>query len=154
MLSLALELACDAWWTRFDETVLDPLKERLKPIKAEQKACEEQLKADPEPEPPEARRLRARIKELKAAAKELTAEINSKTARARAVRESIERWRHEEPLTWGDWLAQQPLFDQVSSLDHRRPAPKTIAEFIAQESLYAPDCQRAPKIGHLGAPSN
>ena len=39
-----------------------------------------------------------------------------------------------------------PLFDQVSSLDERRSPPKTIAEFIAQESLYAPDINDGVRV--------
>ena len=51
----------------------------------------------------------------------------------------IEAWRSDEPTKWGDWLAEQPMFDQISSLDDRRPPPKTIAEFVAQESMYVPN---------------
>ena len=99
-----------------------------------------------EPDPAEARKLKARIKELKADAKELKDEIGDKTDRGAAIRRRIEDWRNDEPLTWGDWLAQQLLYDQISSLDHRRPAPKTIADFVAQESLYAPDINDGVRV--------
>ena len=58
----------------------------------------------------------------------------------------IEAGKSDEPATWGDWLAEQPMFDQISSLDDRRPAPKTIAEFITQESLYAPDINDGVRV--------
>ncbi len=146
MLSGALALACDAWWNLFDDIVLAPLKVRFKEMKAEQKRCDERLKSDPEPPLAEARDLRACVKELKADAKELTAEITEKTARAAAIRKQIESWRSTEPATWSDWLAEQPLFDAISSLDGRRAPPATIAEFIAQESLYAPDINDGVRV--------
>ncbi|HUY35367.1 MAG TPA: hypothetical protein VMV69_21665, partial [Pirellulales bacterium] len=159
MLSESLQFGCGVWWARFDEVVLVPLKERIKELKADQKACEERLKAEQlmaevGPEPAEAGQIKARVKELKAHVKELTAEVREKTARASAVRGRIESWRGvsdgglrgDEPLVWGEWLAQLPLFDQISSLDHHRAAPATIAEFIAQESLYAPDINDGVRV--------
>lgn len=38
------------------------------------------------------------------------------------------------------------MFNRISSLDRRRPAPKTIAEFITQESLYAPDINDGVRV--------
>lgn len=146
MLSGALKLACDVWWARFDETIMAPLKERLKEVKAEQRTCEEQMDAEGDNAPADVQALKARIITLKADAKELTRTVADKTARASSLRKRIESWRHEEPLTWGEWLAQEPLFDQISSLDDRRPAPKTIADFIAQESLYAPDINDGVRV--------
>ena len=90
--------------------------------------------------------LKARIKELKADIKVLNSKIAEKAYLAQTVRDQIEPWRSQEPSTWGDWLAEQPLFDQISSLDHRRPVPTTIAEFIAQESLYAPDINDGVRV--------
>jgi len=144
MLSHSIQLACGVWWKQFEEAVLAPLKDRLKDVRSEQKVREDDLKG--EPDPGETRKLKARIKELKSEAKELKDEINDKTDRARSIRERIENLRHDEPLTWGDWLAKEPLHDQISSLDHRRPAPMTIADFIAQESLYAPDINDGVRV--------
>ena len=64
----------------------------------------------------------------------------------RSIRKSITDWSSDEPSTWGDWLASGPMFDQISSLDERRSPPKTIAEFIAQESLYAPDINDGVRV--------
>src|SRR5262249_52980913 len=82
----------------------------------------------------------------KADIKALTEQIKRRTARAESVRTRIESWRSEEPSTWGDWLAGQPLFDRISSLDGRRAAPTTTAEFIAQESLHAPDINDGVRV--------
>ena len=115
-------LACDRWWKRFDEVVLGPDKDRIKELKEEQKDCEEQLRADPAPSTDEIRQLKYRVKEIKADVKVLTEQIKRRTARANAVRTQIESWRSEEPSTWGDWLASQPLFDRSPAwMDAGRP---------------------------------
>ena len=57
------------------------------------------------------------MKEIKEAVKTLTAKIKKRTARANGLRTQIERWESKEPLGWGDWLAGQPLFDRISSLE-------------------------------------
>jgi hypothetical protein len=146
MFTTSLRLACDVWWKPFHETVLQPFKDQVKELKEEQKQSEARLKADPEPEPSVVRELKARVKELKAEIKKLNAEIEKRTALAQGVRDLIEAWRTTEPATWGDWLADQPLFDQISSLDDRRSPPTTIAAFVAQESLYAPDINDGVRV--------
>jgi len=146
MLKDALVLACDSWWKTFEEVVLGPDKDQIKTLKEEQKDCEEQMDADPAPSGAEARHLRSRVKEIKEAVKTLTARIKKRTARANELRTQIERWESKEPLGWGDWLVGQPLFDRISSLDGRRATPATIAEFVAQESLYAPDLNDGVRV--------
>jgi len=146
MLKAALVLACDSWWKPFEQVVLGPDKDQIKALKEEQKDCEEQMDADPAPSGAEARHLRSRVKEIKEAVKTLTARIKKRTARANELRTQIERWESKEPLGWGDWLAGQPLFDRISSLDGRRATPTTIAEFVAQESLYAPDINDGVRV--------
>ena len=146
MLKEALELACDNWYAQFDEVVLGPDKEKVKQLKEEQKSCEEQLDANPAPAPEEVRELKFRVKVFKEDMKVLTAQIKRRTALANTVRTQIESWQSKEPLGWGDWLAGQPLFDTIASLDGRRTPPATIAEFIAQESLYAPDINDGVRV--------
>jgi hypothetical protein len=146
ILATSLSLACDAWWKPLDEAVFSPLKEQTKSLKAEQKQCEEELKADPEPTQEKSRELKTRVKEIKAELKDVDKQLKTQTAKAKQIREQIEQWRSPEPMTWGDWLAGQPLFDQISSLDHRRAPPTTIAEFIAHESLYAPDINDGVRV--------
>jgi SAM-dependent methyltransferase len=146
MLKDSLELACDEWWKRFEEVVLAPDKQRIKELKEEQKGYEEQLATDPAPSGAEARNLKYRVKEIKEEVKTLTAQIKKRTARASHVRTEIESWSSIEPRGWGNWLAEQPLFDRISSLDGCRAAPTTIAEFMAQESLYAPDINDGVRV--------
>jgi hypothetical protein len=38
------------------------------------------------------------------------------------------------------------MFDEISSLDGRRPAPTTIRDFVQQESLYAPDLNDGVRV--------
>src|SRR5271157_5350398 len=146
MLKDALVLACDSWWKTFEEVVLGPDKDQIKAQKEEQKGCEEQMDADPAPSGAEARHLRSRVKEIKEAVKTLTSRIKKRTERADELRTQIERWESKEPLGWGDWLVGQPLFDRISSLDGRRAIPTSIAEFVAQESLYAPDINDGVRV--------
>ena len=146
MLAGALSLACDVWWNRLDDAVFAPFKQEIKGLKEEQKQHEESLRADPPSLPAEVRELKARVKEIKAEVKRLNSDLADKVDRAKAIRHRIEAWRSSEPLAWEDWLAGQPLFDQISSLDERRPPPATIAEFVAQESLYAPDINDGVRV--------
>ena len=146
MQAKALSLGCDVWWKVLDNAVFAPVKEQIKQLKAEQKECEATLKSEPEPDEATTRKLKARVKELKAEVKSLDKDLKEQTTKAKKVREQIEAWKSDDPATWGNWLAKQPMFDQISSLDHRRPAPKTIAEFIAQESLYAPDINDGVRV--------
>lgn len=141
-----LELACDKWYAEFDEIVLGPDKDKIKKLREEQYSCEEQLEAGLDPEATEIRQLKYRVKEIKADVKVLTAKIKRKAALANTVRTQIEGWRSKEPAGWGDWLSGQPLFDRISSLDGLRAAPTTIAEFIAQESMYAPDINDGVRV--------
>jgi hypothetical protein len=71
---------------------------------------------------------------------------SGRAALANTVRTQIEGLQSKEPAGWGDWLAGQPLFDRISSLDGRRAFPTTIAEFITQESLYAPDINDGVRV--------
>lgn len=146
MLKDTLKLSCEKWYAQFDEVVLGPDKDKLKTLREEQKSCEEQLDADPAPSTVEVQKLKYRVKEIKEEAKILTAQIKRRKASANKVRDQIESWQSKEPLGWGDWLAGQPLFDGISSLDGRRPAPTTVAEFVVQESLYAPDINDGVRV--------
>jgi hypothetical protein len=95
--------------------------------------------------------MTARLKEVKAKIKKFTEEMDAKAGKAQAIRDSIQAWRLPDPIPDSlDFRPSSPtlppLFDQVSSLDERRAPPKTIAEFIAQESLYAPDINDGVRV--------
>ena len=44
------------------------------------------------------------------------------------------------------WLAAQPMYDAISSLDGKKPPPETVADFIRQESAYAPDINDGVRV--------
>jgi len=170
MISKSVELACDVWYAKFAEAELQPRKEQIKSLKEEQKSLKEQIKrlkelrdsggaeADSEDEEPFALQQKSmdgqlsnispadRVKQLTAEIKRLEQDLKKIEAAVRAIRKSITDWSSDEPLKWGEWLAAGPMFDQISSLDERRPPPKTIADFIAQESLYAPDINDGVRV--------
>jgi hypothetical protein len=142
-----LELACERWWHRLEEVVLDPLKEDLKRKRAELERVKEELELD------EVKRDYARQKnladrkdELKEGIKRLREDIEEKTDKGKDLRSEIEFWTCPEAATWEDWLGTQPLFDEVASLDGKRKPPATIAEFVSQESAYAPDINDGVRV--------
>ena len=68
------------------------------------------------------------------------------TAKSRALADQICDWSCPEAEEWVEWLATQPLYDEFTSLDGRRPVPKTVAEFGSQESQYAPDVNDGVRV--------
>jgi len=91
-----------------------------------------------------------RVAAMKAEVKRLTKELKDKTAAAQTIRDAIQAYRlplHPSSLSLHpSSLPLHPLFDAVASLDERRSPPKTIAEFIDQESLYAPDINDGVRV--------
>ena len=74
--------------------------------------------------------LRGQLKELEKRAERLSAEIQA--------------WAGELP---GEaWLAARPLYDQLSALDATRRPPQSLAEFVIQEGLYAPDLNDGVRV--------
>ncbi len=145
--SNVLELACERWWRHLDEEVLDSLKSQLKQKKEEMDPIKEELKLDEVRKDYErAKKLADRLDELKRETKALREEIDEKTETARQLRKKIESWTCAEAATWEKWLGTQPMFDTVASLDGQRPPPQTIAEFITQESRYAPDINDGVRV--------
>jgi len=51
-----------------------------------------------------------------------------------------------EVSTWESWLASQPLYDLISTVDGKRNPPQTIAEFITQESAYIPNLNDGVRV--------
>jgi hypothetical protein len=142
-----LELSCGRWWQKVEGTALAPLKQRLKQAREEQERVKEELNLD-EVKRDYARHteLADRKDELKKEIKSLIEEIGGKTSEAKDLRTRIEAWTCPEAAAWEGWLGTQPLFDSVASLDGRRPPPATVAEFIAQESAYAPDINDGVRV--------
>ena len=147
IVSNVLALACERWWQKFNDTVLVPLKALLKQAQDEQKRVKEELELD-EISRDFARQteLADRKDELQLQIKELREAIEEKTKAGKELRKQIESWTYPEAGSWNDWLRGQPLFDKFASLDGERTPPATIAGFIAQESVYAPDINDGVRV--------
>jgi hypothetical protein len=127
--------------------VLAPLKARLKQGKDELDRIKGELKLDEVRKDYErAKQLADRQDELKGEIKALREAIEVNTGKGKRLRSDIESWDCPEAERWEEWLGTQPLFDQVASLDGKRPAPGSIADFVAQESRYAPDINDGVRV--------
>lgn len=164
MVSDSLKLACDVWWKTFDDVVLGPIKEQIKALNEEHKTLDAEhkiLTGKEEPAPDKAaefdqltpteradrvHELEHRMKQIKLEIKPLKDEQAEKTEKAKKLRTAIERWTCPQAETWEPWLAPQPLYDQISALDGQRQPPATVADFIRQESLYAPDINDGVRV--------
>jgi len=146
MLTGSLKCACDVWWKRFDNTVLGPLKEQVKEMKNERKEIKAKLESDPPPDPDDVTELTLRDRDLREDIKPIEKKIKRLKAKATVLRKDIEAWTSDEPLSWEPWLADQPLFDEVTSLDGHKAPPTTITEFISQESAYIPDINDGVRV--------
>lgn len=164
MVSDSLKLACDVWWKTFDDVVLGPIKEQIKALNEQNKTLDAEhkvLTGKAEPAPDKAveyeqlspteradrvRELERRMKQIKLEIKPLRDEQNEKADKTKKLRTVIEKWTCPEADTWEPWLASQPLYDQVSALDAQRQPPTTVADFIRQESYYAPDINDGVRV--------
>ena len=145
MVESSLKLGCDRWWKLLDDAVLEPLRQEIKAAKAEIEKIDEELKTEGLPFQ-RRNELGERKHELKQKVKSIKADHDEKSDRARKIRVEIERWTCPEAETWKAWLSDQPLFDAVASLDGQRPPPQSIADFITQESRYAPDINDGVRV--------
>lgn len=140
MVEDALALACEVWWKQFDEAVLAPIRQQIAERNEKIGQLKEELKlVDPQTHPYQWADMQREIEDLKYQIKALKDDQARRAGAGGAIREQIEAWTCKEAEEWESWLASQPLYDAISSLDERRSPPRTIAEFIAQESAYAPD---------------
>ena len=129
-----------------DEAVFAPLRAQIKSAKDELKGlkAEDYSKGD---HPFERKKeIEARTKELKENVKGWEGELNEKTAKADKLRDEIMAWKCPDARTWETWLAAQSMYDAISSLDGSRQPPRTVAEWIAQESVYAPDINDGVRV--------
>jgi len=134
MVRTALEAICREWQSQFDKALLRPLRENIKAAEEEYKGLEDSIEN------------RVRRKDLKSRVKALKREIASLSARAGALATEIRDWRCPQAENWVEWLAAQPLYDEFTSFDGRRPAPNTVAELVNQESQYAPDINDGVRV--------
>lgn len=145
MLTEAMRCACAVWWKTFDATILKPISEKIRNAKKELQSLKEQFR-HPKGDYDEQSDMNRKINAMKSDINVWQKELTFKSARGKAVRYAIESWSCPEALTWESWLAEQPMYDQLSSLNGKRPPPQTVAEFIRQESLYQPDINDGVRV--------
>jgi hypothetical protein len=145
MLTDALKCACRVWWKRFDAAILKAISEEIRDAKKELKLLKERS-LDPKVNVKEQPDIKRKTNALKLDVKSWQQELALKSGQGQAVREAIESWQCPESLTWETWLAEQEMYDQLSSLNGKRPPPQTVAEFIRQESLYQPDINDGVRV--------
>src|ERR1039458_1798182 len=134
MIRNALEAVCREWQSQFDKALLQPLREQIKAAEAEYKRLEDNIGN------------KLGRKDLKSSVKALKSEIANLSAKSGALATQIRDWRCPDAETWVQWLATQPLYDEFTSLDGRRPVPNTVAELVNQESQYAPDINDGVRV--------
>jgi len=141
----AMKYACLVWWKSFDTTILKPISEKIRDAKKEQQSLKERS-LDPKVDPKEQLALNRKMNALKSDVKAWQQELALKSGQGQAVRDVIESWSCPEAHTWEAWLTQQAMYDQLSSLNGKRPPLYTVAEFIRQESLYQPDINDGVRV--------
>jgi hypothetical protein len=134
MIGTALDALCREWQSHFDKALLQPLREQIKAAEEEYNQLEDNIEN------------KLSRKDLKSKVKALRNEIASLSAKSGALAEQIQDWRCPEAETWVEWLSKQPLYDEFAGLDGRRSVPKTVAEFVSQESQYAPDINDGVRV--------
>jgi len=145
MVKGSIAKACVSWWRDFDEMVLLPIRQAITETNKNIRSMVEERESM---ECSKSRNIviERTLKQLKAILKWQKKEISEKTELANTVRREMESWQCYESESWGEWLTSQPLFDNFVSLDGKKSAPSTIAEFIAQEIAYIPDINDGVRV--------
>lgn len=134
MIQTALHGLCRDWQAEFDKALLEPLREQIKAADEEYRHLEDNI---------ENKLLR---KDLKSKTKVLKSEIATLAAKSVGLADQICGWRCPKAEGWIEWLATRPLYDEFASHDGRRSVPKTVADFVSQESQYAPDVNDGVRV--------
>jgi hypothetical protein len=142
----ALRCVCEAWWVEFDLGVVQPLQRQMAELNESIKQIEAELEANTGLDPKEARRCKAEIKGLRAQVKGVRERQRICVQMAEGIRRKIETWSCPEAHSWHAWLASQPLYDRLSSLDGLRVQPSDVSGFVAQERSYAPDLNDGVRV--------
>lgn len=147
MFKQTLSRACDKWWIEFNQALLVPRKEKIKEYQEENKQLlQEWDNLGTNSQNTRIDEIKLRQATLKKEIKTLKAKIEEFTAKGKKIRQQIANSECPEILTWEQWLASQPLYDAISSLDGKRNPPLNIAEFITQESAYIPDLNDGVRV--------
>jgi hypothetical protein len=150
LVASALEQANGRWWGRLDEEVLAPLRQEMNQKKESLKDIQTELKQlaalTPCPSPGRRGELADEERRLKCEIKDLKDKLDGMKDRAVQLRETITAWQCHEAAGWESWLAAQPMYDTISSVDGRRRPPTTVVEWIAQEGSYVPDINDGVRV--------
>jgi len=146
MIKDSLRLVCESWWKKLDDAIFSPLRSRIRESQEKIKSLKGDI-AEIGPKSPDLLfKLEIQIEELKGNTKVLKKELSDKTEKAKKIREEIEGWTCHDASTWEPWLAAQPMYDLISSLDGQRKPPESVQDFIRQESYYAPDINDGVRV--------
>jgi hypothetical protein len=146
MVAAVITLACDFWRKQLSEAVFAPLRLLIKEAKDELKQLKEEDYGKVGDPFKRRKEIDARTKELKESVKGWDRDLKDKTETAEKLRNDILSWRCPEARTWENWLASQPMYDAISGLDGVRRPPRSVAEWVAQESAYAPDINDGVRV--------
>jgi hypothetical protein len=115
-------------------------------VKEEIKNIKEEMKETEVKNMDRISKLKARVIDLEGEVRRIQKDLGDRADRGKEVRKTIEGWVCPEAETWGEWLAMQPMYDAISSLDGNRTPPVTIEDFIRQEASYAPDINDGVRV--------
>lgn len=146
MVQVALRLACSDWWVHLAQAVLAPIRAQIKTAKDELKTLKEEDYSKAKDPVKRRKEIDARTRELKETVKRWERDLNEKTAAADKLRDEISAWECPKARTWEGWLAAQPMYDAISGLDGVHQPPQSVAEWVAQESAYAPDINDGVRV--------
>jgi hypothetical protein len=146
MVAAVITLACDFWRKQLSEAVFAPLRLLIKEAKDELKQLKEEDYGKVGDPFKRRKEIDARTKELEESVKGWDRDLKDKTETAEKLRNDILSWRCPEARTWENWLASQPMYDAISGLDGVRRPPRSVAEWVAQESAYAPDINDGVRV--------
>lgn len=146
MVSTGMALACSCWWKPLAEAVFAPLRANIKEAKDELKQLKEEDYSKADHPFHRRKEIDARTKDLKENCKLWDRELKEKTAAAERLRKDMLAWSCPEARSWENWLASQPMYDAISGLDGVRHPPRSIADWVAQESAYAPDINDGVRV--------
>ena len=136
----------DAWWAEFDLGVVQPLRSQITELNESVKRSKPSLRSIPVSTQKKRGACKEEIKGLRARIKEVKDKQRKCVQVAQGVRQEIEAWSCPSADSWRTWLASQPLYDQLSSVDGLRAPPSDVAGFVAQERGYAPDLNDGVRV--------
>jgi hypothetical protein len=146
LVASALEQANRRWRGRLDEEVLAPLRQEIGQKKETLKDVQAELKLLGAGNHDLGDRLNREERQIKSEIKDLKDKLDRMKDLAVQLRETITAWQCREAADWEPWLAAQPMYDAISSVDGRRRPPTTVMEWITQERSYVPDINDGVRV--------